>query len=368
MKIIRTIETFYPYISGPANQAYKISEELEKQGIRSPIMTTFYGAKGRPAQEKMGFVSVHRYPHRMGFMKYLYSPAMKRALKGFDIIHTHNYRSYQAEISYLAARKHNKPFVLSTHGSLLGYKSFVRGINQTPYLVYDVFGRTVVDNADAVIVSSKMEYAEAREFGVSKDKLHIIPMGIDINDYTPMEKTWKGTRLLFVGRISRDRRLEPIIEAMPMIKDAHLTIVGAEAKRSSVSKPGYIEELKRLSNRLGIRSRVYFAGEKHGEELRYYYRSSDVFVYTSVWENFGQSLLEAQAAGLPLVCTPVGIAPEVVIEKTGRILDGLTPNDIKAAIKQVKSLDKDFIRKRIVSIYGWEGITKKYLKLYKGLN
>jgi len=137
------------------------------------------------------------------------------------------------------------------------------------------------------------------EFGVKKERLKTIPVGINIKDYEPAKKDSLMLNLLFVGRISRNRNLGPIIKAMRILKNEKikLTIVGGEAKSSETSKTGYVDELKKLASRLNIE----FVGPKYGKELINYYKKADIFVYTSFYENFGQTMLEAGAAGLPIL-------------------------------------------------------------------
>jgi len=94
-----------------------------------------------------------------------------------------------------------KPFVLSTHGSLLGYRYILESeFMQLPYRIYDVATfKSVVRRADAVVVSSKNEYREALEFGVHKKKIYLIPAGVDIGDYEPhQDKSNEVLNLLFV--------------------------------------------------------------------------------------------------------------------------------------------------------------------------
>ena len=68
--------------------------------------------------------------------------------------------------------------------------------------------KTSAKKAQAIIVSSKFEYEDALEFGISKDKIRIIPMGVKV-DKTIKEKAANNTlQLLFVGRIARVRHLE----------------------------------------------------------------------------------------------------------------------------------------------------------------
>jgi glycosyltransferase involved in cell wall biosynthesis len=371
--IIRTIESFYPVISGPANQAYQISMRLEKQGIKSPVYTTYYGAADRPEQEIYKGVEINRFKSKYSVMRYLITPDLKKRLQDgkFDLLHSHNYRNYQADIAYDIARKKNKPFIISTHGALLGYTNFVSGINKVPYVLYDFLtGKKTVVRADKVIVSSDAEIQEALKFGVPKLKIKKIPMGIDVKDYTADRKDKDNITALFVGRISRNRNLEPIIKAMKNVdKRIKLRIVGGEEKSSSTSRSGYIDELKAMAKNLGLEN-IEFAGPKYGDELINEYRNADVFVYTSLSENFGQTILEAGASGLPVICTPVGIANEIVKNnETGFIVDYLDSAKIVESLNTLldfkkRSLFGQRLKARINADFGWDKIMMEYEKIY----
>ena len=371
MKVIRTIESFYPYVTGPANQAFRISEGLYKKGVESPIFTTDFNVKNVKEKEYFGDVLVRRFKVKRKIMKYCFTPSMKKAFKEFDIIHSHNYRSYQSSLGYKMARKRRKPFVINTHGTLLAYKNFNMGLlSKVPYYVYDLItSKKIVKKADMVIAATGQEYKESLEFGVKKERLRTIPVGINIKDYEPVKKDYSVINLLFVGRISRNRNLGPIIKAMGILKNEKikLTIVGGEVKSSETSKTGYVDELKKLANGLNIE----FTGPKYGKELINYYKKSDIFVYTSFYENFGQTMLEAGAAGLPIIATKTGIANDIVKDnKTGFIVGPNNPKEIAEYIKELSDKNKRaMFRKRIREIikknFDWDNIIERYVEIYK---
>ncbi len=211
MKVIRTIESFYPYVTGPANQAFKISEGLYNKGVESPIFTTDFNVENVKEKEYFGDVLVKRFKVKRKIMKYCFTPSMKKALEKekFDVVHSHNYRSYQSSLGYKMARKRKKSFVINTHGNLLAYKNFKMGLaSRLPYYVYDLITlKKIVKKADMVIAATGQEYKEALEFGVRKENLRTIPVGINIKDYEPVKKDLSMLNLLFVGRISRNRNL-----------------------------------------------------------------------------------------------------------------------------------------------------------------
>ena len=67
MKIIRTIESFYPKVTGPANQAFMISSLLEKKGIESPVFTTNFDVGKVKRDEKIENVDVKRFSEKKAF-------------------------------------------------------------------------------------------------------------------------------------------------------------------------------------------------------------------------------------------------------------------------------------------------------------
>lgn len=374
LKVLRTIESFYPYMSGPANQAFRLSKGLEERGLRSPILTTFYKAEKSPAHEKMDGVEVFRFHSKLSFMKYFWTPGIKKLYSDFDVACGHSYRSYQTETAYKMARCAGKPFILHNHGSLMGYRSFVHGFRRLPYIVYDLFHKKTALDADAVIVNTKQEFEEALRFGVSRKKIHILPVAIDVSEYEPAEKSWKELRLLFVGRISADRNLEPVIKAVSLLKkkgiSVRLRVVGGAVKRSDTEKGDYLYTLTELVKSLGIEKEVSFEGAKYGTELLEYYRTSDIFVYTSLWENFGQTILEAAAAGLPLICTRVGVAVDLINEKTGKLVgfddaQGVVSGVMRFLETKRRAAAGNELRGRVSDEFAYNKVIESYLNIVK---
>jgi len=148
-----------------------------------------------------------------------------------------------------------------------------------------------------------------------------------------------------------------------------LTIVGGEEKSSSLSRRGYLSKLKALADELGVRERINFAGTKYGKELIDYYQAADVFIYTSLYENFGQTLLEAAAASLPIISTPVGIAPEIVSDGETGFLVSDDPKMISERIRQLNdvSIRTEFgarIKEIVKEKFAWSNIVDQYLQMY----
>jgi glycosyltransferase involved in cell wall biosynthesis len=376
LTVIRTIESFYPVMSGPANQAFRISKELEKRGVCSPILTSNYQAERSPKHQRLRGVEVFRFPVRWRFMKYFHTPKIKKAIERSraDIICAHSYRSYQTEAAYKMAKREEKPFVLHNHGSLIGYRSFVKGWKRLPYVAYDLFHRNIALKADAVIVNTKQEYNEAVRFGVDRKRIHIIPFGIDASRYRPYKKKGGTLNLLWVGRVTRDRNIEVILKAVKLLekRDVRLRIVGNESKRTHTDKGSEIKRLKSMVKTLGIGDKVEFIPWTDARANKEF-RKADIFVYTSLWENLGQTILEAAAAGLPLICTRVGVALELVEKgKTGKLVGFDKPGDIVKGVKEFiqqkrRTKASKLLQDKVCKEYSWNLIIERYIKIYREL-
>ena len=198
-------------------------------------------------------------------------------------------------------------------------------------------------------------------------------MGIEVEEIKKEENTSKQLKILFVGRIARVRRVELLLQAASQLTiPFHLTIAGGEEKTSSVTRGGYLEELKLLTNQLNLNSNVTFTGKKDPADLKLLYKSSNIFVYPSLYENFGQPLIEAAAHGLPLISTPVGIAKDIVIDgETGYHVTGKA-EEIKDRIESLtdSNLRLEMGRKIQVEIknrFDWAKIIDQYKSLYRTL-
>ena len=269
-----------------------------------------------------------------------------------------------------------KPKVLNTHGSLLGYNKYLPRNQHIPYKLYDALTfKASAKKANAVIVSSKLEYEDAIEFGISKKKLHVIPMGIDVDEYidSPVSKNEDVINILFVGRIARVRRIEILLQAAAKLPTHfHVTLVGGEEKTASLSKWGYLDELKKLCRTLNIEDRITFVGPLPQNKLFDWYSKGDIFVYPSLYENFGQPILEAAAAGLPVISTPVGVSQEIIKDdETGFLFNGgvqeLADRVTQLTNHNLRKKMGDALREKVRSLYGWQKIIKQYMDLYQSL-
>jgi len=266
--------------------------------------------------------------------------------------------------------------VLSTHGSLLDYKKYQQPSNYFPYKLYDgLTFKTSAKRATAVVVSSQMEYEEALEFGIHKNKLHIIPDGIETSGPMVNRFSRQGAplNLLFAGPMTRFRRIELLLRAARKLTlPFRITLVATSNIVQTRGSTEYLTELKKLVKTLGIEDRVDFLGNPSPEDMKNCYANADLFINPSAHETSGKILLEAGASGLPMISTPVGLANEVVTSGENGFIVPADPDMICDRILQLSNPDtrKKFghhIREKVLNTFGWHTVMERYMELYGSL-
>ncbi|MEW6616664.1 MAG: glycosyltransferase [Thermodesulfobacteriota bacterium] len=281
---------------------------------------------------------------------------------------------------------HMPPAELYTRLALLG-KSIpliVSKHNIEPFCKYPfdgLLGRWVIRRADNVIAIAKAvsQFVQKPPYRVPSDKVSTIYYGLDIGPYQSVEG-YRVTNLKrqlgipkdaylvgTVARLTKQKSLHTLIKAFARFdneyqKSARLLVVGR----------GELEQkLKRLTHKLGIAQKVIWAGFR--KDIPVVMNALDLFVLPSLYEGLGLVLLEAMAAGTPVVASRVGPIPEVVAEgKTGELFD--VGNEV-ALCELIHKFSSETLRNK----YGMEGpswvnrhfsldtMAEKTLNIYKSL-
>lgn len=381
LRVPRVTQEFFPVVSGPANQALAISRELEWRGIASPILTTTTGQPHMP----LGGVTVHRFQPMVAAPNFRPSLPLQRMLLHIPatLFHVHGWRNPASDGAILVAWQRGIPLVVQAHGVAYGYRYSREALPlRAARRAYDVLMRAVVTRAAAMVVAStQLEAEELRTYGFPAEKIVVIPVGVDEHFFSmprPMRmRNDAAFTLLTVGRLGPRRNVEQIIRALALLRawgiPAHLRVVGPEVRLAAGEGAGYRQQLEALAYRLGVARAVTFTGPLRGEALRNEYRAADVFVYTTLYENFGQPMAEAAASGLPLVATPTGVAPELVGNDAGFLVPFHDAIATATALQTLHTYADTYekcrqaAQMRAACEFRWATIVQRYCWLYAAL-
>lgn len=211
------------------------------------------------------------------------------------------------------------------------------------YAMEEIMWKVMVwfyNQVDTVYVPSTATGDELAGKGITPSKIRLYPRGVDIHRFHPSmgngfwQTQWSLSndhfKVLYVGRISKEKDLDVLAGAFNLLHRmtdrVQLIIVGDGPYR------------EQMENCLGNRQ-VLFTGYLEGEALARAYASSDLFVFPSATDTFGNVVLEAQASGLPVIVTDQGGPKEnIVAGKTGMVVPA---GDQEALAKAILALMRD---------------------------
>jgi len=244
---------------------------------------------------------------------------LRRHASEFDVIHVHGLLNPVSSLSALAAIRKNVPLVLHPFGTLSQYtfKHRRRWLKKTYFRLLD---GPNLRAAGAIHFTTATERDEARlhrlEWG---GRAHVIPppwIGANVQSANRIIDR-PGVNVLIIARLHPVKNIEGLLDAwttvVRRVPDARLTIGGD-------GKSDYMRELCARVARLRIESSVRFTGFVRAAEKAQLLSEADLFVLPSYHENFGVVVLEALAAGIPVVITPeVQIGSFVLEHALGRV-------------------------------------------------
>lgn len=224
-----------------------------------------------------------------------------------------------------------------------------------------------------VCVSRGVAEFTARVGRLSRTKLVVIPNGVDVATFAeaaPADRTGLGIPpdariILAVGRLDPQKGLHFLIEAardlVSRFPDVHFLLVGGGVQRS---------ELVRQIAELELESRIHFCGWR--ADIPSVMKLGYGLALPSLWEGMPNVVLEAMAAGLPVVASAVeGVAELVVPEETGFLVAAQSVNELTIALSKLLSDPERAHRmgqagqQRVASEYSWDRMAAAYARLYE---
>ena len=283
----------------------------------------------------------------------------------FDLIDSH-FVYPDGMAAALLSRRFGVPFTVTLRGTEVPYsRSPLRRIQM----------QWVLRRAARIICVSASLAETARKLGAGKDKIRVIPNGVDTLRFHPLNRIEskqklglpeKATVLFSVGGLVERKGYHRIIEIIPklkrIVKDVVYVIVGGSSVEGDFS-----HRLEALVCKLGLQEVVRFEGSRPPDELPVYYSAADLFVLATSNEGWANVFLESMACGTPVVTTDVGGNREVVSGKElGIIVPFGDPETLLNAI--LNALNCKWNREALVeyaSERSWEKVADEVISVFE---
>lgn len=295
---------------------------------------------------------------------------LKKTINNFDIIHLHEHRHSLAIATHIYAKKNNIPYVLQAHGSVLPFFQ-----KEKMKEIFDkVWGFDILHDASKVFALTEVEKEQYLKMGIKQEDIEIVPLGINLEDYTDFPEKGKfksrlnidenDKLILFLGRIHEIKGLDLLIKSFNQISNDNikLAIVGEDY--------GFKEEVEKLINEFDLNEKVIFPGVLTGSDKIEALIDCDIFVMPSRYESFTTSGLEAMACSKPLILTKNNHIHTWVKDSVGLVCEFDT-DDLSNCIEKLLNNEKlceEFGktgRKLIEEKYNWNKVSKQIESIYE---
>jgi glycosyltransferase involved in cell wall biosynthesis len=367
MRIALFTETFLPKVDGIVTRLKHTVEQLQRLGDDVMVFCPDGGLteyKGAQITGVPGF-PLPLYPElKLAVPR----PAIREALESFqpDLIHVVN-PAFLGVSGIYYAKSLDIPLVASYHTHLPKYLEHY-GLGMLEGLLWEIL-KAMHNQAVMNLATSTAMQRELTLHGI--ENVEVWQRGVDTDLFQPELKSEAmrdrlsqghpdAPLLLYIGRLSAEKeidRIKPVLEAIP---GARLALVGDGPHR---------EELEaHFADTL-----THFVGYLAGEELASAYASADAFVFPSRTETLGLVLLEAMAAGCPVVAANSGGIPDIVTNGVnGFMFDPMDDQGAIAATQQLlaSSDQRELMRQNAraeAEKWGWNGATRQLQQFYRSV-
>ena len=358
-RVVHVTPRYPPSLGGLEKVVAALAEIRAARGLPVEVLTSRDRGSHRPGVEDPPFV------RRLAAVEVAHTvvipelPLRLLRLERGTVVHLHIAQAFTPEAVWAARRLRGLPYVAHLHldagpsgpagGLLKVYKPVVL--------------RRVLRGAGVVVVFTE-EQAESviTSYGLEPSRVRVVPNGVDASFFHPPRRlpTERRPRLLFVGRLSVQKNLPQLLDALEGVSERFDTVLVGSGELEA--------EVRARVARLGLVN-ITFAGRADGAALRSHYAEADVFVLPSEREGMPLVLLEAMAMALPTVATDIPGTRDVVDDQLGTLVPLGDVGALRGALVDLSSDPAAYERMSAAArtrseAYTWEKVADRFELLY----
>ena len=315
------------------------------------------------------------YAHLPEFLDHVNEFKEEEGLE-YDVVHSHYWLS--SWVGRELSQAIGAPHVVTFH--TLGLIKMQSRAGEVEPVERPLVEGEVMASADRIIAFSSHERdAMARLYAADPKKVSLVPCGVDLSVFRPLDQESVRARLglngekilLYVGRIEPLKGLDLLVETAAQMdtgESVRMMVVGADANGDRE-----LDRVKELAKDRDLEDQIDFVGQVDHTELPLYYNAADVCVVPSYYESFGLVALESMACGTPVVATRVGGLSTIIDHgSTGYLKSWRCPEAFANSLEMIISSDSlqqsmgEAARKRAEGM-GWDNVAAMMSDEYAAL-
>ena len=388
MNILQITKYFYPAVSfgGPVQCTYNLSKYLVNRGHKVTVYATDVldissNVRIKETYRWIDGIEVFYFRNIARFYQdFFVSPSIIKALNEnlykFDVVHLHEYRTFQ-NLSFHCFNTKHIPYVLSCHGELFyNRQSWAQLLLRKSYEVN--VGKRMIRDASKLIALTDFEQSQYMYGGVKKDKIAVIPNGVSfeefhnsypINSFKKLFGIEEENIVLYMGRLNKDKGVDILLKAFALLakdrSDVKLVLAGPD--------DGFLVILRKMIEEFDLKSKVLFTGSLDRQKVAAAYNACKVVVYVSAQEGFPLVPLEAAMASRPIVVSDIPAMDFVRKGGFGLIVKYGNVAQLKSALATLLNDSKlsdelgEKGKKFVIDNYSWQVIGKKIESVYESI-
>lgn len=350
MRVLHVVSGIDPKSGGPTRSVTGICRALSKAGVDVTLLVLH----GEHEFDNPGGVNIIR-----GLSNFL-NPEIKQ----FDLVHIQGLWDWGLHRVAVECRKCNVPYVISPRGMLdpwaLSVKKWKKQLAMFLYQKRDLKG------AAAFHVTAALEEKSVRTQGLTQPVI-IAPNGVDLPEMMPPKTSTEPKTAIFLSRLHPGKGLLTLADAWARVKPQgwRMKVVGPDSY-------GHKAEVIAKLAELGIRDQWEFVDMLNDVEKWSAYREADLLIHPSVSENFGITIAEGLAAGLPAIATQGTPWEDLKTYNCGWWVKAASVDSLADALKKATTMMQEALEtmgelgsKLITKKYGWKAIASRLKSGYE---
>ncbi len=356
MKILQITPTFYPSkFGGIKVVSYNIAQALSGHGHDVTIYTTdaeigSHRLRVLDNYSNRNNFHVRYFKNISNLIAYKYRIFLplgiffmiRKEIKNFDIVHSHDFRSFQNIIINYYCKKNSIPYIIDAHGATSTILFNETGLKPGLRSLFDrFFGNKILKEATCVLAETKMGVEEYRNLGIKENKIFIISPPFPTDQFTQLPSKGEFKRkyginndkiILFLGRINIIKGIDFLINSFYLLSsevdDIILVIVGPD--------DGYKSTLMNLINKLELNNKVIFTGFLDGNDKLSALVDASMLVQTSRYEQGAWAPFEAILCNTPIIVSSnSGAGEDVKKFDAGYLVEWGNKIELKEAMQRI---------------------------------